>query len=329
MRKAIAVLLVLVLTAAISIAMINPAQADIQQWTWLPPYVSKVDGSYVVYKDGQTASLLVPVKNDVGVNLMNVSLVYITFDWNQNKTLDLSASPERIESGATEFLTVSFVVSATEAVSSSIQHTYTVSVVYVNATGKIVGTLSRSWDFFGGNNKWKFVVYSTDQVDALDLQTRYNSYLTNYPLSWFINAEARLSAAQAQAEGTMATTDYATRQDYALAKTEYTTALSIYDQAVAKEDEFRTASENAMLNTTLTANAVAMMNGSAALKYGEAAQTEANAALITANATKLQAEAALTNAYGFYFIGLGFAIGWTFIGIGVIIYALRKPKPAA
>jgi len=325
MRKVIAILLGFVLISAISMSMISPAQAHIEQWTWLSPYISKVDGSYVIYKDGSTASFLVPVKNDVGVTLMNVSLVYITFDWNANKTLDLSASPKQIQSGNTEYFTVSFVANATEAISSSIQHTYTVNVVYVNATGGVVGTLSRNWDHFGGNNKWKFVVYSTDQADVLDLQRRYNSYTTNYPLTWFTDPDALLLAAQAQAEGTLASTDYNTYQDYASAKTRYTTALTLYGQAVTTDNELIMDALNAELNTTLTANALNMMNASALVKYAEAAQTEADAAVITANATKVQAEAALTNAYGFYFIGLGFAIGWSFIGLGVIIYALKKP----
>jgi len=283
----------------------------------------------VIYKHGSTASLLVPVKNDVGVSLMNVSLVYITFDWNANKTLDLSASPKQVKAGVTEFFTVSFVADATEAISSSIQHTYTVNVVYVNATGGVVGTLSRNWDYFGGNNRWKFVVYSTDQADDLDLQTRYSSYTTNYPLTWFNDADARLLASRAQTEASLASLDYNTYKDYASAKTRYTTALDLYSQAVTKENEFRTASLDASLNTTLTANAAAMINASATMKYAEAAQTEANAAVISANATKIQAEASLTSAYGFLAIGLGFAIGWSFMGLGVIIYALRKTKPPA
>lgn len=326
MRKTRFILLSVLLTTLICMPMIRPAQAHIEQWTWLPPYLDKVDGSYVIYKHGVTASLIVPVKNDLEVSLMNVSLVYITFDWNKNKTLDLSASPKQIKSGVTEYFTVSFVANASEALSSSIQHTYTINVVYVNAAGGVVGTLSRNWDQYGGNNKWKFVVYSTDQAEISDLQMKYNSYVTNYPLTWFTSAGARLLAAQAQSEGTLASNDYTTRQDYTSARTRYNNAINLYTQAVAKENEFKTTAQNASLNTTLTANAVAMMNVSATLKYAEAAQTEANAALTTANATRIQAEAALTNAYGFYFIGLGFAIGWSFIGIGVIIYSLRKPK---
>jgi len=335
MRKPIAILLGFILISAISMAMVSPAQAHIEQWTWLPPYIEKNDGDYVIYKDGSTASLLVPVKNHL-VSLMNVSLVYITFDWNENKTLDLSADPEQIEAGETEFFTVSFTADATEAISSVIQHTYTVNVVHVNATGGNPQTLSWPWDHFGGNNKWKFVVYSTDQADVLDLASRYDSYTTNYPLTWFLDPDALLLAAQAQAEGTLAANDYDTYQDYASAETRYTTALTLYGQAVATENELEAAALDAELNTTLTANALTMMNASALVKYAEAAQTEAdaalveaNAALTSANATKIQAEAALTNAYGFFFIGLGFALGWSFIGIGVIIYALKRPKPPA
>ena len=78
-----------------------------------------------------------------------------------------------------------------------------------------------------------------------------------------------------------------------------------------------------------------MLNASSTVKLADAGQTktdaaqvEANAAMVQADATNKQANAALTNAYGFYFIGLGFALAWSFMGIGVIIYAWREPKPA-
>jgi len=327
MRKTIMLFFVLALMF-VPMALVSPAKADIQQWTWLPPYISKVDGSYVIYKHGATASLVVPIKNDV-VSLMNVSMVYITFDWNANKTLDLSTSPKQIKSGATEFFTISFTADATEAISSSLQHTYNVTAVYVNATGGFVNKLSKTWDTFGGNNKWKFVVYSTDQADVLELQMKYTSYATNYPLSWFTRADALLLAAQAQTEASLGSTDYNTYKDYTSAKTRYTTANNLYSQAIALQNDYNKSVQDANLNTTKTANEVALMNASATVKLAEAAQTEANAAMVQANSTKTQADAALTNAYGFFFIGLGFALGWSFIGIGVIIYAWKKPKPAA
>jgi len=320
MRKTLVISLSVLLATLFFMPMIRPAQAHINQWTWLPPYIDKEDGSYVIYKNNSTAELKVPVCNDVnGATYgLNVSKVIISFDWGgatSNKTLDLSASPVKIGWNQTYIFTVSFVANATEAVSSAWQHTYKIYVEHVNATRVRVGTLSRAWDDFGGSNKWKFRVYSTDQADALDLQTKYNSSVTSYPLTYFNDTDARQLAGQAQIEGSMALSDYNDRQDYASAHTRYQTALDLYAQALAEEKDYRTAYQNALLNTTLTRNAAALI--------------EANAAMRQANASKIQAEVALTNAYGLYFIGIGFAIGWTFIGIGVIVYALRRPKPPA
>lgn len=330
MRKTFVVLLSVLLVTLASMPMIRPAQAHINQWTWLPPYIDKVNGSYVIYKHGSTVQFKVPVENDLYANGLNVSKVVISFDWggaSSNKTLDLSASPVQIGWNEIYTFTVSFVANATEAISSAWQHTYTVYVEHVNATGgSVTPPLSRDWDFFGGANKWKFIVYSTDQADALDLQTKYNSYVSSYPLSYFTDTDARQLAGQAQIEGAMASSDYADRQDYASAKSRYQTALNLYSQALTAEKNYQATLQNATLNTTLTANEAALINAKANQTRANATLVEANAAVITANATKIQAEAALTKAYGFYFIGLGFALGWSFIGIGVIIYALRKPK---
>lgn len=325
MRKTTVLCLVLAFTL-VPMVLISPAKADIQQWNWLPPYISKVDNSYVVYEHGTTASLLVPVYNHLA-SPMNVSKVIIAFDINKNKTLDLSASPKQIKIGGTDYFTVSFIADATEMISSSMQHTYTVYLEYVNATGGLVGTLSKAWNAF--SLYWKFVVYSTDQADLLELTTKYTSYARGFPLSWFTRADALLLAAQAQTEASLASTDYITYMNYASAKARYTTAIDLYTQAIALQSAYNKSVEDANLNKTLTTNAVAMMNASAAVKLAEAAQTEANATMVQATATGKQADAALTNAYGFYFIGLGFALGWSFMGIGVIIWAWRKPKPAA
>jgi len=340
MRKTHLILLSVFLGTLISIPMIHPAQAHINQWTWLPPYVNKVDGSYVTYKDGSTAQLKLPVYNDVaGADYgLNVSKVIISFDWggaSSNKTLNLSTSPVKLAWHQTYTFTVSFLANATEAVSSVWQHTYTIYVEHVNATGGPVGTLSRAWDYFGGLNKWKFIVYSTDQADALDLNTELESYISTYPWDEFNSIEAQQLAQQAEIHEAMGDTDY-TRGEYASAESHYQTGLSLYSQAITAEKDYQTTIQDAALNTTLTTNAATMISANADMKYAEAAKTEADAALIeanaaltSANATKIQAEAALTNAYGFFFIGLGFAIGWSFIGIGVIIYALKRPKPPA
>lgn len=320
MRKKISLLLGFVLISAISMAMISPARADINVISWRPPYVS-ISGSQVVYKDGATASLQVAVLNDVYAKL-NVSKVIVEFyTMGKNKTLDLSASPHQILSDNTEIFTVSFTADATEVIPGS-QYRYNIIVEHVNATTgptKLVSpALEKDWGAAGLT--WLYyVVYVAAQVDASDSLAKYNSYYSYYSGYSWQSFAARQKATQAVIEKGIGDLYYG-RGDYASALTQYNAANTLWADAIAAEEDLRTASDTADLNVTLT-------EAAANLKVADAAVIEANAAMVEANATKVQADAALTNAYGWYFIGLGFAIGWSCMGIGVIIYALRRPKP--
>lgn len=302
MKRFNALLFSILICALISMLTINPAQAHIEEWTWLPPYIEKVDGSRVVYRHGSTASLIVPVENDLPANaLLNVSKVIIAFDWGENKTLDLSANPKQIESGKTELFMVSFTADATEAVSSDWAHEYTIHVEHVNATTgptKIVGTWSRPWSW-----SWpyyRFVVFSTDQADALDLSDEYDSYSSSFPAWTFTNTNASQLAGRANIEASLGETHY-TRGEYDSAKTRYETALNLYSQALAAENQWRTKVEEAELKIDLT-------------------ESEANMA--TANSMLRQADAAVNQSYALMLFGLGFV----FMGVAAIIYAIRKPK---
>lgn len=299
------VLLIMLLAIVLYIPTIPPVQAHINQWTWLPPYISRVDGSYVIYKDGSTAQLEVPVYNNItgATKGLNVSRVIITFDWggaSSKKILNLD-NLTTIGWHQTYTFTVSFIANATEAISSTWQHTYTITIENVNATMGKLTPLTRSWDYYGGSNKWKYVVYSTNQSDALDLQREYGSFVSSYPLTYFTYVYARQLAGQAQIEGSMASSDYTTSQNYASAKTHYQTALNLYSDALTAEKSYKTAIQNASLNTTLTTNAAALI--------------EANAALTSANAV-------LNQSYSWILFGIGFII----ISTGMLIYLVKKPK---
>ena len=336
MRKAIVIPLVFILTIAVSMTMITPARASIENFTWLPTYVEKgyVGDPYydyvVIYKDGTTASLLVPVSNDAyPTKTLNVSKVIINFyDMGKNKTLDYSASPHPIEYNVVEYFTVSFTADLAEAGASSLAHEYRVYVEHVNATTGpkiIVGTWTLYWDDVYPD--YLFVVWSTAQADAIDSLAKYNSYEDYYYWYDWESIGAQQKSTQAVIEKGLGDTYYG-REDYDSALTQYDLANTLWEAALAAEKDWRTASDNADLNATLTDAAATLKEADATVITANAALTEANAAVIEANATKVQADAALTNAYGWYFIGLGFAIGWSFMGIGVIIYALRKPKIA-
>jgi len=344
MRKATAIVLGLVLTMAISMAMTRPAKAYIDNWTWLPPYVKKdyVSAPYydyvVIYKNGTTASLLVSVGNDwYPTQTLNVSKVIINFyTMGKNKTLDYSASPHPIAYGSSEYFTVSFTADLAEAGASSLMHRYRIYVEHVNATTgptEIVDTWTRY--YYDVSPGYKFVVWSSAQADAVDSLAKYNSYYNYYSGYYWQSFAARQKSTQAVIEKGLGDTYYQ-REDYASALTQYNLANTLWVEAIAAEKDWRTTWENADLNITLTQAAAYMKEANAAEKEADAAvieanaaMIEANAAMITANATKVQADAALINAQGWYFIGIGFAIGWTLMGIGVIIYALRKPKTLA
>jgi len=306
MRKITALLFSILLCVVASMSAIIPAQAYIEPFTWLPPYLRKgYDGHYgeyvVIYRHDQTVNLMVPVENDWYPEGLNVSKVIISFDWGQNKTLDLSTNIRHVGWYETELFTVSFTASAIEAVTSEWAHEYIIYVEHVNATTgptEIVGTWSRDWNDFAGPD-YKFVVFPTDQANALDLSIEFDAYASAYPSYIFSNVNASQGAGQANIEASLAEM-YSMRGDYGSAVTHYQTALNLYSQALAAEAGWRTRVEEAELDIAIT---------------------EADANMAMATAMLKQADAAVNQSYAFILFGLGFV----FMGIAAIVYAYRKP----
>jgi len=300
MKKFTAILFSISLCTLISMLATNPAQAvEVEELTWFPPYLEK-DGDVVIYGHGASVDLNVPVRNDFGYpDGLNVSKVIISFDWGQNKTLDLSTNIKQVVHGETWMFTVSFTASATEAVSSDWEHEYDIIVEHVNATTgptEIVDTWKEPMKWW-----WPlFVVFPTDQADAYDLSKEYDAYEGAYPTWSFTNVNASQLAGQASIEASLGETHY-TRGDYASAETQYQTALDLYSQALAAEMEWGTRSDEADLDIKLT---------------------EADANMAMANAALRQADATVTQAISWILFGVGFV----FMGIATIVYAMRKPK---
>jgi tetratricopeptide (TPR) repeat protein len=285
----------------------SPTQAEIEKFTWLPPYMHKGYHSdysdyVVIYRDGTSVDLIVPVYNGEWMyqNGLNVSKVIVSFDWGENKTLNLS-SIEQVAWHETKTFTVSFQASADDAVSSDWAHEYTIYVEHVNATTgptELVDTWKREyWEF---SPDYLFVVFPTDQADATDLSDEYDSYANAFPTWSFSNINASQLAGQASIKASVGDTYYA-RGDFTSAEEEYQTALELYSQALVAEREWQTKVEEADLSIALT---------------------EADANLATANAMLRQADAAVTQAFSWILFGLGFV----FMGVATIVYAYRKPK---
>ncbi len=305
MKKSIAMLMGLALISAVSMAMISPAKADFNLGNWRPIYVSK-SSSTVIYKDGATASCILGFTNDVAPGfVMNVSKIVIEFYqiW-KNKTLDLSAAPQQLQYNQQGIFTLSFTASGSEFFSGQ-AFDYNLIIEWVNATSgpmRIVGYRERTRTWAGMPT---FQVYPAAQADAADSLAKYNAYYDNYGTWYFGSVLGRQKANQAIVEKELGDM-YTGRGDYASALTRYNNANALYEEALAAEFGWRTKWEDAELNVTLT---------------------EAAATMITAQAAKAQADAAITNAYGWYFVGIGFAIGWSLMGVGVIIWAWKRPKP--
>lgn len=313
MRKAIVMLLVLALVSAISMAMVVPARAALTVGQWQPPYVD-INGT-VIYKDGATASALVTFKNDVGPTfVMNVSKITLEFfNLGINKSLDMSTNPHMLQHDEFATFIVSFIADDAEFYPGR-RYDFNLIIEWVNATTgptRVVG----NWEYptWWTGMPW-FEVYPAAQVDAMDSLTRYNSYYSFYSGYFWQSMLAREKATLAVIEKGAGDTYYE-RGDYASALGKYNSANTLWGEAVAAEKDLRTTMEDAELNVTLT--------------EAWADMKQADAALIEANAAKVEADAAITNAYGWYFIGIGFAIGFSLLGVGAIIYALRKPKPPA
>ena len=312
MKKSIVMLLGLALISAISMAMISPTKAALNLGNWRPIYVSKDSGT-VIYRDGATASCIVGFTNDVAPGfVMNVSkIIFEFYQIGKNKTLDLSAAPYQLQYNQQGIFTVSFTADGSEFFSGQ-EFDYNLIIEWVNATSgptKVVG----NWDY----PRWwtgmpAFEVYPAAQADAEDSLAKYYAYYNNYGTWYFDSVLGRQKANHAILEKDLGD-EYTDRGDYASALTRYNNANALYEEALTAEFDWRTKWEDAELNVTLTESAATL--------------TEANAAMVTAEAAKAQADAAITNAYGWYFIGIGFALGWTLMGVGVIIWAWRRPKP--
>jgi len=309
MRKTLLMAFGLILAVLLSTSTISPAQAYIEGWDWLPPYVIRdyddmFYHEYIVgYEVGSTATLNVLVENDLWPDfIMNVSAVIIGFDWNINYSSDEAsvANPAQLLHGETHNFKISFTVPGTTVASNMWTHTYRIYVEWVDATGELIGSWDRDWDEKPGYPDYKFAVYSADQTDAVDLYYEYQALSSSYPPYSFDNINASLLAAQAGIQATTGSTLYS-RGDFAGAKTKIQTALDLYDQAFTIEGDWGTTYQDAQLNVTKM--------------EAEAAMKEADAAMITANAT-------MTQSYAWLLFGVAAIL----FSVAAVVYAIKKPK---
>jgi hypothetical protein len=297
MKKKLLIIIISLLTATLTLTA-TPVHAGISTYSWIAPFYRGYDEFYeanvVAYKTGSTAQLLVSVYNQYGLEI-NVTDVKVWFDWNRNYSS--TETPCIMKSHENRNFIINFTVPDTANASNLILHRYIVYVEFLSELGP------GSWSDSGQN----FAIYSTDQADTCDLSNIYDAYSNNFPYYYFDSAEARSLAIQAVIEATSGEFYYK-RGDFATAKTRYETAVDLYDQAITGEREWARYSQEVELNATKT-------EAEASLVEANAAQTQADAAMIMANAS-------MNQSYAWFLFGIGFII----ISVGVLVYAVKKPK---
>jgi len=332
MKKNISMISSIALVTLISMALISPvlAAVTVSSPLWLSPAFKGTDAFYggpavVAYKTGSTANLALTVDHN-DVPRANISAVKVWFDWGVNYTsTDVSVtSPIQLNStNPKRVFTIGFTVPATTVASNLFKHSYIIYIEQVNATTgskKIVATYTSA-------TYTDFVVYSSDQADARDLNQKVDLYTD----PGFTSAEANVLWEKGTDEASRGDTFYSVAE-FASAKTSYQNAINLYESAYTAETTYaqdyrasQTAENNASANYFSALASAASKEADAAMKEADARAVEANATKTQAEAAMRQADAALTNAYGWFSLG----IGWVLIGIGVIVYGLRKPKPPA
>lgn len=298
-RKISLLLLSALFATLVLMPVINPVQAHIEEWVWLEPLAYKgYEGTYydyniVAYVNGTTASLKIPVKNDMHYPEINVTAVSIVFHWGVNITKEYT---QKIEWYDTYIFEISFTADVNQ-LPSVMAHTFDVYVKYEYGTAA-QGERSRSWNYWYPS--YKFVVMLQSQKDAMDLSDEYYSYRDSFPPYYFEAIKASLLATQADAQASQGE-NFAEVGNWIQAEMHFQTAIDLYEQAFAYEEDKGVTIEDANLNATINA---------------------ADAAVKEADAAMLQAQASMNQAYGYLLLGLGFIL----VGIGAIVYGARKPK---
>jgi hypothetical protein len=293
MRKHIFVVIAFLLVAAALI----PAYADISTPQWIGSTYKGTDtyygdGTITAYKEGTTAVLAVPVTESNKTTGFNVTSVYVSFDWGSTyySTQVSAASPFSLLYQQTQVFFISFTVPQTTTASNLYRHSYTMYATYKmkNATNPyqiLSGTYSSSI-----HND--FVVYSTDQADAMDLLRIINSF----PTPTWQSAQATILVNMAENE-TASGNAYYSEGNFTRAEQCYSTALNDLNTALSDEQSYQT-----MLQDLQTGN-------------------------MSARNAYLNAWASFLNGFSTLWVLLG--IGWVLISIGYIVKVMRTRRPEA
>lgn len=278
----------LALVTFVLLSAVGPVNASISSINWIAPLVkNESDSFYGVsvtgYKTGSTATLVVNVHNHLWAADMNISTVGVRFDWGEsyNSTEVSMTSPFPIESGESHVFTVTFTVPATTKATNLATHTYEVYAEDVNTTMGPKKLLNNNSPWYGSN----FVVFSSTQTNAKDLQRELTKYAWGYTIPSFLyTSEAKELYILANGAKTQADNAYK-RGDFSGAVSYYQSALNNIENAWSNETGTISGFETALKDLIDSGHNVLSMVG-----------------------------------WGYALFGIGFIL----MGIGVLVYLVRK-----
>jgi len=219
-----------------------PVYADIPGKTWLGTTYAGRDEYYnadiIAYKTGTTAVLAVTVRNREGFAI-NVTKVYVTFDWDVNYTSTQvnATNPETLENNEVRVLFINFQVPSTTVASNLYVHSYTIVAEYSYPNPANTSQIRTNYyDYFDDD----FAVFSGDQADAVNLNRIIRGL--SPPTGGWRSAKAQVLWNKASRE-TNSGREYYRQGDFTGAKLQLSTALDYIDQAWVAEEAYLTAYE--------------------------------------------------------------------------------------
>ena len=240
--KAFAITATLLLSAYVSLSMLNQVQAESFTATWAGYAFRGTDSFYketvVAYESGSTAVLYVSVTNDYGAQI-NVSAVGISLNWGDtfNSTQANKTNPVALKEGESRMFTITFAVLGTANTSNLFRWDYEIYLEHVNATGDMVDIDIETRKDLGLPY---FVIYSAEQAKSKQISETIDGIT---PLEWN-STKAGILWKKAINETSVAEYYYELGE-FSHAATHYENALNLIDGAFTAEETKGTRWEEA------------------------------------------------------------------------------------
>jgi len=305
MKRKISLLLCLLSFSMASMALIAATSAQPSvNFTWTNPSFKGYDKYYgetiTGYLTGTDWNFTLSWMHDYGYQI-NVSAVRVYFGWGKNYTHRF-ANPIPVKPDIPYVFNIQNSTPTNSEAPEYWTYQYWVYLQHVNST---TGPLSEPWAMSYVAHDHNFAVLSQDHFECLNLFMKYGSLIpdgtasvtTTYPFVGFPNITAALvNFTQAMMEFQQGSEIYPTGM-FNAAKIHLQRGDAYWVAALNSWSSRGTGIEDATLDH-------------------QESETNYNNAL---------ANSSLVNAYGWLLFGLG----WTFIGLGLIVYAARRPKTPA